>query len=135
VKLATLAAIAAMTPFAAASAAETPKLPAAAKKLNGAEIAILYRDATVVGMNFDNSQLLTFSAKINSAAASFVSHVVANGRYLGAFSLTFRIEADLWCYKPTGQGQEKCVSVFRDGDIIYEMNANGSVSARNMVIR
>jgi hypothetical protein len=134
-KLTTLVAIAAMTPLAMASAAEVPKLPTTAKKLSGAEIAVLYRDATVVGMNFDNKELLTFSAKFNSAARSFVSHVVANGRYLGAFELTFRLESDLWCYKPTGQGQEKCVSVFRDGDVIYEINANGSVSARNMVIR
>jgi hypothetical protein len=118
-----------------ADAQERPKLPASAKRLNAAEIEALYRNATVVGINFDNPGLVTFSARINAATKTFVSHVFADNRPVGTFELTYALKGDLWCYREVKSGTERCVAVHRDGDVIYETNADGSVSARNIVQR
>jgi hypothetical protein len=118
-----------------ATAVEAPKVPPAAKKLSGPQIEALYRDATVVGMNFDQRDLITFTATITSATRRFTVHVFSANRHVGSAEVGYRIEGDLWCYKPVNGGTETCVTVHLDGEVIYEVRPDGRLSARNLAWR
>jgi hypothetical protein len=128
-----IAAIAAGATVAAAN--EPPKLPAGARKLNGGQIEALYRDATVVGMNFERGEILSFTAKLSAATRTFTVHVFAGPRHAGSFDMNYRVDGDQWCYRPKAGGAETCVSVHLDGDVIYELTRDGRVSARNIAWR
>jgi hypothetical protein len=118
-----------------ALAFDIPKLPPTARALKGPEIAALYSGAYMVGMNFEQREMLTFVAKIAPDARSFVVHVFADNRPVGSGQFTARVNNDLWCYTPAGTTQEKCVTVHLDGNIIYEMTREGRMSARNIAAK
>jgi hypothetical protein len=118
-----------------ADAIEIPKLPPSAKALKGPEIAALYGGSYMVGMNFEQREMLTFVAKIAPDAKSFVVHVFADNRPVGSGQFAARINNDFWCYTPGGSTQEKCVTVHLDGSIIYEVTREGRISARNIAAK
>jgi hypothetical protein len=119
----------------AAAANEPPKLPQTARKLAGPQIEALYRDATVVGMGFDQRGMSNFTAKLDAATRSFIVHVFSGAKHAGSFEMSYRIDGDLWCYKPKASTAETCVNVHLDGEVVYETGRDGKVSARNLVWR
>ena len=117
-----------------ALATEAPNLPKSAKKLSGAEIEVLYKDASLSGSNFEGKSLLSFKVKTNTAKMSIVGNWSTADGASGQVDLTYRIRGDQWCYKPTSKNaKETCVAVYSDGSDIYEVKKGSHVSSKNAV--
>lgn len=114
---------------AGAYAAKAPSLPPGAKKLSGKEIVALYDGSAV---DFDNYTMVMslagtgrYDFKHKSIAGNFVM-----GDKKGKFTGSIRIKGDRFCYKVNAP-KETCVSIYVDGDDIYEVNAKGIVTSKN----
>ena len=117
-----------------ALALEAPTLPKSAKKLSGAEIEVLYKDASVSGNNFDGKSLLSFKSRVNSAKKSIVGNWSTADGGAGTIDFSFRIRSDQWCYSPSSKNaKETCVAVYSDGADVYEVKSGGRVSSKNVV--
>ena len=117
-----------------ALALEAPTLPKSAKKLSGAEIEVLYKDATIAGNNFDGKSLLSFKSRVNSAKKSIVGNWSTADGGAGTIDFSFRIRSDQWCYSPSSKNaKETCVAVYSDGADVYEVKSGGRVSSKNVV--
>jgi hypothetical protein len=111
-----------------AFAADAPKLPATAKKLSGQEIAALY-GGTLKYQNF--TQAIPFTGSVTFDLKANTEHgTYSTGASSGEFSGRVRIVGDQWCHQE-GTGVEFCVSVYTDGDDIYEVDKYGVVESRN----
>jgi hypothetical protein len=108
-----------------AVAAEPVKLPDSAKKLTAAEIATTY-----VGYVRWNNLAANGNGVAFYDLKGKKQHVIFDmGKAQGAFTGPIRIKDDNFCY--TVQKKETCVSVFVDGDFIYEVDKNGVVLSQN----
>ncbi len=107
------------------SFAGTP--PASAKKLNGKAIVELYEGAYAT---FDNVRDKV-KGEIFYSIKSKVLHGIyrtANGE-AGLFRGKARVNGDQFCYKTNAK--EVCQSVYRDGNTLYETNADDTVTSIN----
>ena len=110
-------------------ATEAPKVPASAKKLTGAEITLLYDNATIAFDNFTQKSSVTgtatFDLKKKTSKGTWES-----GGQSGNFTGAVQVKGDKWCYV-NGNKKQVCDSVYMDGDDIYEVNAKGIVDSKN----
>ena len=121
--------VAAATLATLALAADAPKLPTSAKKLSGQEIAALYGGGAIKYQNFTqavpSTGSVTFDLKTNTEHGTY-----SMGASTGEFSGRVRIVGDQWCHQEGG-GVELCVSIYTDGNDIYEVDKDGVVESLN----
>src|SRR5690349_9087520 len=106
-----------------ALAAVAPTLPTSAKKLTGAEVTAVYDKKTLTVNNQTIKPHMTGTFTVDFAKSA-VSVDFVQGTHKGAARGVARINGDEFC-RQFGKDKEDCVSLYADGDTIYEINDKG----------
>ena len=113
-----------------ASAVTSPKLPASAKKLTGAEISALFDGATISFESYAHPNFVTgtatFDLKNHTQTGSWEAPVVKKKGDVKGF---VEVKGDQWCFKPEPT-KEYCNFVYQDGGDIYEVSSGHVVVAK-----
>ena len=111
-----------------ALAVEAPKLPKEAKKLNTAEIEVIYNDKTLSGEYYKAKVLITWTSTNLSSSGTVDGTWSGSDGSTGKTELKYSIKSDEWCTTRKGK-KEFCVDIYSDGTYGYEVN-KGVVQTR-----
>ncbi len=114
-------------------AAEAPKLPASAKRLNGAAIVALYDGKTFAYTSFTFFGVVTGEVTYDFKTETNHGTYQLGSRH-GTFNGSIHVSGDKFCYK-TGRTGERCNYVYIDGDDVYEVGQSGIVQSVTRAVR